>query len=96
MRALVRESLEEGAWGLSTGLDYPPGGYADTAELVEFHRKLPASAASITLTCATDWAIGSSIHSVKRSRSADAAGVPPHITHFYQSSVPAGAGLTRC
>jgi len=35
MRSIVREALEEGAWGLSTGLDYPPGGYADTAELVE-------------------------------------------------------------
>jgi len=22
--------MEEGAWGLSTGLDYPPGSYADT------------------------------------------------------------------
>src|SRR5919201_6753293 len=34
MRALLREAMEEGAWGLSTGLDYPPGSYADTAELV--------------------------------------------------------------
>src|SRR5207244_3551752 len=34
MRALMREAMEEGAWGMSTGLDYPPGSYADTAELV--------------------------------------------------------------
>ena len=34
MRAVVRESLEEGAWGLSSGLDYPPGAYADTDEIV--------------------------------------------------------------
>ena len=34
MRAVVREAMEEGAWGLSTGLDYPPGSYASTAELV--------------------------------------------------------------
>ena len=33
MRSVVREAMEEGAWGLSTGLDYPPGSYADTAEL---------------------------------------------------------------
>jgi N-acyl-D-amino-acid deacylase len=25
MKALLREGMEEGAWGLSTGLDYPPG-----------------------------------------------------------------------
>ena len=30
----LREAMEEGAWGLSTGLDYPPGSYADTDELV--------------------------------------------------------------
>src|SRR4029077_11698571 len=31
-RALLREGLEEGAFGLSTGLDYPPGAYASTQE----------------------------------------------------------------
>ena len=34
MKSVVREAMEEGAWGLSTGLDYPPGSYADTDELV--------------------------------------------------------------
>ena len=29
-RALLREAMEEGAFGLSTGLDYPPGAYATT------------------------------------------------------------------
>jgi N-acyl-D-amino-acid deacylase len=32
-RALLREGMEEGAFGLSTGLDYPPGAYATTEEL---------------------------------------------------------------
>ena len=31
---LLREAIEDGAFGLSTGLDYPPGSYADTDELV--------------------------------------------------------------
>ena len=35
MKAIVREAMEEGAFGISTGLDYPPGSYADTDELVE-------------------------------------------------------------
>ena len=34
MRAVVREAMEEGAYGLSTGLDYPPGSFASTEELV--------------------------------------------------------------
>lgn len=33
MRALVRRGLADGAVGLSSGLDYVPGVYADTAEL---------------------------------------------------------------
>lgn len=33
MRGLLRESMEEGAFGLSSGLDYPPGSYATTEEL---------------------------------------------------------------
>lgn len=35
MKALLREAMEDGAFGMSTGLDYPPGSYADTAELSE-------------------------------------------------------------
>ena len=34
MQSIVRESMEEGAWGLSTGLDYEPGAYAGTDELI--------------------------------------------------------------
>jgi N-acyl-D-amino-acid deacylase len=33
MRALLREAMEEGAFGISSGLDYPPGSYATTGEL---------------------------------------------------------------
>ncbi len=35
MKALLTESLEQGAWGLSTGLIYPPGSFAKTKELVD-------------------------------------------------------------
>ncbi|MBI2872048.1 MAG: D-aminoacylase [Chloroflexi bacterium] len=40
MRSLVRQGMEEGAFGISTGLTYPPGGYADTSELVELSREV--------------------------------------------------------
>lgn len=35
MRRLAAESMEQGAFGISTGLIYAPGCFADTAELVE-------------------------------------------------------------
>ncbi|MGE3272817.1 MAG: amidohydrolase family protein [Chloroflexota bacterium] len=34
MRGLVREGMEDGAFGLSTGLTYPPNEWSDTAEMV--------------------------------------------------------------
>jgi N-acyl-D-amino-acid deacylase len=42
MRALVRQSLQEGAVGLSAGLEYAPGRWSTTAELIELARELPA------------------------------------------------------
>ncbi len=35
MKDLARRAMQEGAWGMSTGLIYVPGSFADTAELVE-------------------------------------------------------------
>ncbi len=33
MRGLLAQAMEQGAWGLSTGLEYTPSGYADVDEL---------------------------------------------------------------
>ena len=35
MKRLVENAMEAGAWGLSTGLDYPPGVFSETEEIVE-------------------------------------------------------------
>ena len=35
MRGTLRDAMAEGAVGLSTGLDYPPGSYATTEELAD-------------------------------------------------------------
>jgi N-acyl-D-amino-acid deacylase len=40
MRAGLAEALAAGAWGLSTGLVYPPGVFADRDELLEIGREL--------------------------------------------------------
>src|ERR1017187_8839201 len=39
MRSLLAEAMAEGAFGLSSGLDYPPGSYATTAELAALTRE---------------------------------------------------------
>ena len=84
MRALLREAMEEGAWGISTGLDYPPGSYADTAELVNLSEQAAR--------------LGGIYHSHVRYRLGDRfldpfreaieigrrSGIGCHITHFYQ------------
>jgi N-acyl-D-amino-acid deacylase len=40
MKSLLIDSLEQGAWGLSTGLIYPPGSFAKTEELVDLAKIL--------------------------------------------------------
>ena len=92
MKAVTREAMEEGAFGLSTGLDYPPGSYADTDELVELCRQVAA--------------LGGIYHTHVRYRLGDRyldphreaieigrrSGVPVHITHFVQRlNSPGGA-----
>ena len=42
MKRLLNEALDQGALGLSTGLEYAPGAFATTDELVELARILPA------------------------------------------------------
>jgi N-acyl-D-amino-acid deacylase len=39
MRAMLREGMAEGAFGISSGLDYPPGSYASTDELAALTRE---------------------------------------------------------
>jgi N-acyl-D-amino-acid deacylase len=38
MQRLVAQAMDEGAWGASSGLIYPPSSYADTDELVDLAR----------------------------------------------------------
>jgi N-acyl-D-amino-acid deacylase len=39
MRSMLREAMQEGAFGVSSGLDYPPGAYASTGELAALTRE---------------------------------------------------------
>jgi len=43
MCQLLQTALEQGAWGLSTGLIYPPGSFADTNELITLAKVVAAN-----------------------------------------------------
>jgi len=43
MRQLVGEAMQQGAFGMSTGLVYPPGAYAETEEIIELAKVAAAS-----------------------------------------------------
>ena len=39
-KGILKESMDAGAVGMSTGLDYPPGSYADTDELISLSKEV--------------------------------------------------------
>ncbi|MER3399163.1 MAG: hypothetical protein C4315_07980 [Chloroflexota bacterium] len=92
MRALLRECLEEGAFGLSTGLDYPPGSYAETAELIELSREV-ARLGGIYHTHVRYWLGDRYLDPFKEALDIGrGSGAPVHITHFYlRVGSPGGA-----
>lgn len=81
MKALVREAIEEGAWGLSSGLIYPPGTYAPTEELVALAR---VAAEFGGLYVSHIRGEGRTVFDAVREviRIAREAEVPAHIAHF--------------
>lgn len=81
MQDLIRQSMREGALGLSTGLIYPPCCFADTAELVELCRAVAEFDGIFVshMRSESDYiedAIAEMIEVGKRS------GVRVHISHF--------------
>jgi len=81
MREQVRRSLEEGAVGLSFGLGYAPGVWANTDELIEVARDLPDYGGRITVHLR-----GQTIfmeNSVREMiRVAETVGAPLQLSHF--------------
>jgi N-acyl-D-amino-acid deacylase len=93
-RALLREGMEDGAFGLSSGLDYPPGAYATTDELAA----LLAEAARLGGFYHTHvrYPLGDGFldpfrEAIEIGRRAD--GGPVHITHFYHRATFPGSPL---
>ncbi|MCZ6866047.1 MAG: D-aminoacylase [Chloroflexi bacterium] len=94
MKSVVREAMEEGAWGLSTGLDYPPGSYANTDELVA----LSETAAQLggfyhTHTRSALRAQGLLAPWEEALEIGRRSGVALHLTHYRQSAQGVGSHL---
>jgi N-acyl-D-aspartate/D-glutamate deacylase len=90
MRGLLRDGMADGAFGLSSGLDYPPGGYATTDELAllteeagrhggfyHTHVRYPLG----------DRYLDPFREAIEIGRR---AGAPAHITHFYHRETHPG------
>ena len=81
MRAQVRKALEEGAVGLSYGLGYVPGVWANTDELIEVARDLPEFGGHMTVHLRGQTVFME--NSVREMiRVAETVGVPLQLSHF--------------
>src|SRR5574337_1258146 len=83
-RATLREAMQDGAFGLSSGLDYPPGAYATTDELAALLHEAAAQGGFYHTHVRYPLGDGfldpfrEAIEIGRRS-----GGGPVHITHFY-------------
>lgn len=94
MRALVKQCMKEGAIGFCTGLIYPPGMYADTAELVECARALKRADGIYASHIRSEGdgvleAVGEAIEIGRRAE------VPVQISHLKVSGQPNWPKLDR-
>jgi N-acyl-D-amino-acid deacylase len=84
MRAWVREGVEAGAVGLSTGLIYEPGRYARTEEIIHLAREL-GPAGGLYATHMRNEADGLLDAVAEAIRVGEEAGVPVQISHHKAS-----------
>src|SRR6185295_18269666 len=93
MKRLVREAMEAGAVGLSTGLTYSPGAYGSTAEIIELTKELvPFHGFYATHMRDEGTKVFEALdEALKIGRE---AGVPVHVSHHKISAVSV-FGLTR-
>jgi len=94
MKAVIRESMEEGAWGLSTGLDYPPGAFASTEELIAISEQTATMGGFYhTHTRASLKKKGTYEPWNEAVEIGRKSGIPIHLTHFRQPKQGEGSHL---
>ena len=92
MRALVEEAVSQGAFGMSTMVDFTskPQGVAPTAEVIEVAKGLkPKEALHVThIRDEFDLKIGYAASVEEAVEIGSGAGVPTHISHLHALGVP--------
>jgi len=91
MMAILREGMEGGAWGLSSGLDYPPGSFASTDELAALSNE--AARGGGFYHTHVRYGLGDRFldpfrEAIQIGRLGEA---PVHITHFYHRATFTGS-----
>lgn len=83
MSALVEESMAAGAVGLSTGLDYVPGVFADTAEIAELCVPVARAGGVYVTHMRGGYEDNSAAGIAEITRIAEVSGVGVHVSHFH-------------
>ena len=80
MKRLLERELKDGAFGFSTGLEYPPGFYSNTEELIELC-KVVAKYGRLYATHIRDRGEGMIAATKEAIKIGELTGVPVHISH---------------
>ncbi len=81
MKSILRLAMEEGAWGMSTGLEYIPGRYAATEEVIEV-TKVVGKFGGIYSSHQRNEFDGTPEATKETIRIAEGAGVRANVAHF--------------
>lgn len=83
MARLVAEGVADGAVGLSTGLDYAPGIFADADEIAALCAPLAPTGLPYVTHMRGGYEDNSEVGVEEAARIGEIAGVPVHISHFH-------------
>ena len=81
MQRIVRQGMDEGAVGLSTGLDYIPSRYADTREITELCKAI-VDQDGVYVTHMRGYGPNATFGMKEVYEIARGSGVPSHISHY--------------
>jgi len=104
MKAMVREGMAAGAFGLSSGLYYAPGSYAATEEVAALAREVAPGGGLYTshIRDESDYTVGLLAAVEEVIAVSEAAGIPGIVTHFkalgpenWWKSIPACLRIER-